>query len=62
MKRILLLLGAFAALAPLAILAGCGEQQSKEEAEALKNASNVAAPKSGPAENPGKPKMAPPPP
>jgi ABC-type oligopeptide transport system substrate-binding subunit len=62
MKKLLLLLGAFAVLAPLAIVAGCGEKVSKEESEALKNASNVAAPKGGPAENPSKPKMAPPPP
>ena len=63
MKRVFVLLGIFAVLSPLVLLVGCSDnKQSKEESEALKNASNVSAAKSGPNENPNKPRLAPPPP
>lgn len=62
MKRFFLLLSALAVLSPLVMLVGCGEQTSKEDAEALKNASNVGTAKAGPSENPNKPRLAPPPP
>lgn len=41
-KRISLFLLALTVAAPLLVLAGCGEKQSKEESEAAKNAANVS--------------------
>jgi hypothetical protein len=41
-KRISLFILALSVMAPLMVLAGCGEKQSKEESEAFKNASTVS--------------------